>query len=528
MNAALSGIARPDQPGPLTWRTWAGLVLLPVLVMGLFLWAFWSPEAQHGAAKAAVVNNDKPVTVDGQTIPLGRQLAANLTGSQAAYTWVLTDADDAGEGLARGDYGAVVTIPEDFSAKATSSAQPDAMATSQAVIRVQASNATSVVDPIVSAQIAEIALRTLNQQIVSTYLDKVYLSMGTVHDQLGKAADGAAQLADGADTLAGGARQLTAGTGQLASGLNGAQAKVTDARNVVTELQRQLQLPPPPRTAALTQIEALAAGVDTAASGANRVNDGAQQLSGGLSQLSSGAHELADELAQGRDQVPVYTEAERKRLSNAVATPALAVTDTTDLGAAVAAVAVTLALWSGALSTYVTTRAVPRSVLASRRSTRRIVAAAVLPGALLAVIVAVSLSLILTPVLHLSLVRWCVLLGVTALTALTFIALNQSIVAVMGRVGRFISIAVLVLTIVTNLTSTIPAPLHTIGGYLPTRCAIHALRGAIIGSDTVPAGLTGLIAWLSGAAVVTLLVTERRRILDSRQLRLGRLPVAAS
>jgi len=67
--------ARASASGPLTWRTWVGLVVLPILVMSLFLWAFWSPEQNHGAAKAAVVNNDQPVTIDGKLLPLGRELA---------------------------------------------------------------------------------------------------------------------------------------------------------------------------------------------------------------------------------------------------------------------------------------------------------------------------------------------------------------------------------------------------------------------------------------------------------------------
>ncbi|WP_100521030.1 YhgE/Pip family protein [Mycobacteroides abscessus] len=524
MIRAFAHASRPSTAAPLTWRTWAGLILLPVLVMSLFLWAFWSPQTNHGAAKAAVVNNDQPVTVNGQTIPLGRQLAANLTTSSVGYTWVLTDADDARDGLARGDYGAVVTIPENFSARATSSASPDPMNAGQAEIRVQTSNATGVADPLVSTQIAQIVLRTLNEQIVATYLDQVYLSFGTIHDQLDKAATGAAQLADGADELAAGAGELTAGTGELSAGLNKAQVQVGAARRAVTDLQRQLQLPPPPPIPPVTQIERLAAGLDTAASGATRIDAGARQLDGGISQLSSGAHELADQLAQGRDQVPVYDKAERDRLAHAAAIPAVAITDTVNLGAAVAAVAVTLALWACALSTYITTRALPPAVLTSRQPTRRIVAGAALPGVVVAVLAALTLSLILIPVLHLNPARWVALLGVTTLTAVTFTALNQAAVAVLRRIGRFASIAVLVVAIVTSLISTIPATLHSIGTYLPTHAAILALRGVITGSHTTGSGLIQLGAWLLGAAVVTLLITEQRRTLGSRQLRLGRFP----
>ncbi|QLL07534.1 YhgE/Pip family protein [Mycobacterium vicinigordonae] len=513
---------RPTPPDAATWRTWASLIVLPVLVLTLFLWAFWSPQTNHGAATAAVVNDDHPVTIDGQTLPLGRQLAANLITAHAAYSWVLTDAADARNGLARGRYGAVVYIPSDFSAKATSSASPNPLAAGQAQIRVQTSNATGVADPLVSTQIAEVILHTLNQQIVKTYLDKVYLSFSTIHDQLDHAASGATQLADGADQLSTGATQLSTGTAQLAGGLNDAEAKLNDARAAVNGLQHQLQVPPPPSGGPLSQIERLAAGLDSAAVGATKVNDGAHQLDSGLRQLSSGAHQLAEQLARGRDQVPSYDQAQRERLTNVAATPAVALTDTTDLGAAVAAVGVTLALWSAALATYIITRALPAAVLTSRESTRAIVARAAAPGVAVALTAAAVVTAILLSVLHLSPTRWCALLGVTALAALTFTALNQAATAILRRPGRFLCITVLVLAIVTNLTSTIPATLHTLGSYLPTHAAVLALRGVITGSDSVGGGIGQLMAWLIGAAAATLLITEHRRALSSAQLQLGR------
>lgn len=204
------------------------------------------------------------------------------------------------------------------------------------------------------------------------------------------------------------------------------------------------------------------------------------QLETGIGKLSDGAHQLATQLAQGRDQVPVYDQSQRDRLKDVAATPAVAITDNTDLGAAVAAVAFALAPWACALCTYVITRAVPAAVLTSREPTWLIVARAAMPGTTVAMLAACALSVILIPILDLSVGRWFQLLGVTLLTALTFMALNQAVTAIFKRPGRFASIAVLVLALVTSLMSTIPAALHTIGGFLPTHAAILALRGVVM------------------------------------------------
>lgn len=506
--------------GALTWRTWTGLVLLPVLVMSLFLWAFWSPETNHGAATAAVVNNDRPVTVDGKTIPLGRELAGNLTHSSSAYTWVLTDACDARNGLASGRYGAIVTIPEDFSATATSATANNPLQARQAELRVQTSNATGVADSLISTQIAQVVLGTLNQQIVQTYLDNVYLSFSNIHDQLDHAARGAAQLADGADKLKSGAAQLTSGSGQLASGLNNAQDQLSSVLGPL----RQLPAPPPgtgPKPAPVSQIERLASGLGAAANGTNQLHSGAQQLQDGIGRLSDGAHQLADQLAQGRDKVPTYDQTQRDHLKQVTATPAVALTDRTNVAAAVTAFAVTLALWSCALAIYVITRAVPDTVLTSRERTWAIATRSALPGAAVALVVAAALSLILLPILNITAAQWFQLAGVNALTALTFVALNHALTAIFGRPGRFASIAILVLTLITSLTSTIPAPLRTIGNHLPTHPALLALRSTIIGADVGAGGIIQLIVWLLIATLATVLVLEQRRALDSKQLRRG-------
>ena len=105
-----------------------GVILVPLVLAGGFLWATWDSDTRLGRVEAAVVNEDEPVTIDGQLVPLGRQLAGGLVDSDEDrnFSWVLTDGADATEGLASGRYAAVVRIPSDFSARATSFAENEA------------------------------------------------------------------------------------------------------------------------------------------------------------------------------------------------------------------------------------------------------------------------------------------------------------------------------------------------------------------------------------------------------------------
>jgi putative membrane protein len=276
--------ARALAAGPLTWKTWTGLIVVPVLVMGLLTWALWSPESDHGTASAAVVNNDEPVTVNGQTIPLGRELAGNLTHDKAsAYTWVLTDASDAADGLDDGTYAAVVTIPKDFSASATSTATGKPLAAKKAVLDIDTSANAGVADPGLSTRVAEATQQTLDQQVVETYLDNIYVGFTSIHDQLNQAADGAGQLADGTAQLRTAAAQLSAGAAELADGtaqLATGSAQLSDG---------------------LSQAERDTAQLPTLT---RQLADGAEQVAQGNEQLAAVVVPLANRIIAAIDALP--------------------------------------------------------------------------------------------------------------------------------------------------------------------------------------------------------------------------------
>ena len=128
---------------PARWYTLLGLLLVPILVAGGFLLAGVNADARTHTVRAAVVNLDDPVTIDGQYTPLGRQLTANLVDSdrQKNLTWVLESEVNARAGLTTGSYAALVVIPENFSAAATSFSK-DADEAEQATIEVSTSPGT--------------------------------------------------------------------------------------------------------------------------------------------------------------------------------------------------------------------------------------------------------------------------------------------------------------------------------------------------------------------------------------------------
>lgn len=207
------------------WTTILAVLLVPLLVAGGFLWGTWDANPRLRNVKAAVVNNDEMVTVNGQVMPLGRQLAAELvdSGRDQNLTWVLADDKHAQAGLADGTYAAVVTIPKEFSAAATSFSG-DASTAKQATIHVQTSQLTGVTETALGQHIADAAATALNKFLTTEYLKNIYLGFNEMSDQFKQLKDGTAQLADGAQQLSDGLAQAAAGGGQLETGAASAAA----------------------------------------------------------------------------------------------------------------------------------------------------------------------------------------------------------------------------------------------------------------------------------------------------------------
>ncbi|MBF0686265.1 MAG: YhgE/Pip domain-containing protein [Cellulomonas sp.] len=271
-------------------RRWPAVVVAlaaPLALVVLLLAAAWSPADGLARVKAAVVNLDEPVTLEGQYTPLGRQLAGALVEGaevEANYDWVVTDEADATAGLADGTYAAVVTIPENFSAAATSFAS-GAGQVEQATIDITSPPGATAVDQVLASTVTTTATRVLGQQLTTTYVENVLVGFTTLSEQLGEAADGATQLADGAG-------QLADGTGQLATGADGLADGAGQLAGGVRELRGG--------------SDDLATGTSQLAQGARSLAGGAQQLAGGAGQSAAGARELAQgagELAAGTGEL---------------------------------------------------------------------------------------------------------------------------------------------------------------------------------------------------------------------------------
>jgi putative membrane protein len=285
---------------PVRWYTVLGLVLVPLLVAGGFLWAGVNSASRLHTVQAAVVNLDDPVTIDGQYTPLGRQLTANLVDSQRTenLTWVLQSEANARAGLATGEYAAMVVIPENFSAAATSFSDNDGDKAEQATIQVYTSPVAGVADATLGRLVASEAASMLNSTLTEAYLTQIYVGFNDLGTQFVTLADGSSQLADGAEKLADGITQASDGTRKLYTGQRTLASGIGDYADGVATLVDKSQ----------ASQKTLAKGVAKLAAGASGVSGGLSTYQASLQdssrQAASAAGSITDLLtALGGGQV---------------------------------------------------------------------------------------------------------------------------------------------------------------------------------------------------------------------------------
>jgi len=260
MSSLRSLVRRGDGAGlsPLARRVAIVLaVLTPLLIAGVAVTALRAnadTTASGGASgdasasapvlPAAVVNLDQIVYLedDGTIVPAdpsipnqpgtpvaaGKLLVSELTsaGSGQGFTWTVTDAGTASDGLAAGQYAAVVTIPKEFSAAYVSTATSTPV---QAQLQVQTNGANSYVTELLASALSANLQAALSEKATQGFITNTLAAFTALHTNLGTAADGAGKLAAGATTLSG----YQSG---LATGLAGAAKGATDLDTAVQGL----------------------------------------------------------------------------------------------------------------------------------------------------------------------------------------------------------------------------------------------------------------------------------------------------
>ncbi|MBO2448297.1 YhgE/Pip domain-containing protein [Actinomadura barringtoniae] len=241
----------------------AGLVLLPLLYAGLYLWSFWDPYARLQHVPVALVVDDHPAKAGGRTVHAGADLADELK-KRKVFDWKTVDESTAEDGVRSGRYYMALTIPSDFSSHIASPSGSGSPTTAALKLRMNDAN-NYVVGTLAQAAFKEVSTAA-GSKATNGYFDQIFVSFGKLHGELGKAADGAGKLAGGAGELADGSGKAHDGAGKLANGLGQAHSAGKQ----------------------------LTSGLGTLHDGTGQLSDGSRQVADGMQRLTTVVDQASD------------------------------------------------------------------------------------------------------------------------------------------------------------------------------------------------------------------------------------------
>ncbi|MDQ1575113.1 MAG: putative rane protein [Microbacteriaceae bacterium] len=434
------------------------------------------------------------------TLASGTATAASGAASLATGTSQLAvGANTLSAGLGTLDQQAAA-LPSSASALDAGAAQLAGGLTGAASKATALSSTTGAAAALAQKVQAEVATALSNAGVSSP---QILTDLGTLSAETGgiNAAVGGT-LAPGLGTLAGGASQVAAGAATL------------DAS----------------APALSSSIHSAAEGASTVASGAATASSGAASLSSGVSSLATGSSQLSSSLAKGAAAVPATTAAQRSSAAAMIANPITvkqdAITQAQNYGAGLAPFFISLSAWIGIYALFLIVRPLSRRALtAVRRPIRTTLAGWVTPAAF-GIVQMIALFSVLTFALHLQIANPVGLLAFMAFVSITFAAIVLALNVLLGSVGQFLGLILMIVQLVTAGGTfpwqTLPGPLAVLHQGLPMSHAVDGVRDLMYGapaSDLVSAILP-LVAWLIAALAAAALGASRQgRFRTLRELR---------
>ncbi|SLM89901.1 Phage infection protein [Brachybacterium faecium] len=271
------------------------LLFIPIMYAGTFLGSIWDPYGKTENLKIAVINEDKPVEMEGKKLDVGDQLVSNLKKNDSFDWQFVSNKEEANKELRTGDYYMIITIPKDFSKNASTvlDKKPKEMQ-----LNYTTNPGKIMTGDLLGTQGATAVNQTISESVTEQYSKTIFTVIEKMGDGFGEASKASDKLAKGTNTVKDGNKKIAtnlekmadstltfqSGSKKLVVGVDALQSGVSQLNTGATKLN--------------TGIGTYTNGVDQLASGSNKLVAGADQLTANSGALNNGASSLANGLSQ--------------------------------------------------------------------------------------------------------------------------------------------------------------------------------------------------------------------------------------
>ncbi|MFJ7638047.1 YhgE/Pip family protein [Peribacillus sp. NPDC097206] len=260
-----------------------GIISIPLLYSGTFLWAFWDPYGKVDQLPVAIVNNDVGAEFNEEELTIGKDLVGELK-EKKDFDWHFVSQKEADQGLKNLDYYMKIEIPEDFSKNATTLQDDEPEKLDLIYTSNEGYN-------YISTKIGDAASEKIKAEVSSavtkTYAESMFDSLQDVASGLKDASDGAGELKDGTDSVKDGTKELGTGINSAKEGAEKVDEGISSVQSGSVEIQNNLEK-------LAEKSVTFSNGVGSAASGSKELNQGLQQFSSGFGQMKAGQTELLE------------------------------------------------------------------------------------------------------------------------------------------------------------------------------------------------------------------------------------------
>lgn len=246
------------------------VMLIPIIYSFFYLKSYWDPYGNLTSMKIAVVNLDNGEDEENQ----GEEFLKELKDSNTFDICEVTK-EEADKGLEKGNYYAVITLPEDFTKSLNSAKTEDKQI-------AQIEYTPNKEKNYLATQIINSAIKTIetnlqgkiDNEVVTTLADNIR----EVPNSLNEISDGSGELLEGSKTLESGIEEISNGTTTLSN-------KYSEFDDGITSVS--------------SGSSTLNSGLSDLDSGIATIQNGASSLDSAIDKVSSGTSELATKSTAG-------------------------------------------------------------------------------------------------------------------------------------------------------------------------------------------------------------------------------------
>lgn len=272
---------------------------IPLLYASFFLKSMWDPYGKTENLPIAVVNEDKSVEFEGETLSVGNDVVDELKNDKN-LDWNFVDSKKAQQGLKDRKYYMIVTLPENFSENASTVLSDNP---TQMVIKYETNGGLNYLGEVFSEQAIKQLQTKVSEKVTKAYVSAVFDKVKDMGGSITEAADASAKIKEGVDKVKDGNDKLyknldklskasltfSDGTDSLSLGLSTYLNGVLSANDGAKKLKEGL-------TAYQAGVKTYTDGVKQAAQGADTLNKNSEDLKTGAKLVSDGVTELNNKL----------------------------------------------------------------------------------------------------------------------------------------------------------------------------------------------------------------------------------------